>query len=269
MDLIEQIVGEGGWNLWLIHHPTWMVATIIIGGGVLLSTLGVLIANHYFTRERLIANNEVAAFKFLFVAELFAGLVAFFIVGAGSRYNDAQAFVQDEAAAWRSLSQVVQELPADRTKAFRETLKRYAGSVVKTEWSAMETGGESPVSQRLFADTLGLYFAIDPKDVHQRSLLMLGNQFAGMAAQARTNRLNNNLSDAVAQLIWFTMATVVLFTIAFNSFFGSHSLLSQLVMGGVLSISLLSNVFLVFVLGYPFSGQTAISVQPFVELSQL
>ncbi len=261
----EDIAREG-WHLWLIHRPTWLIAFIIMGSGTLLSLAGVLLANNYFTRERLIANNEVAAFKFMFIAELFAGLMAFFMVGAGNRYGDAQTFVQDEAAAWRALSQVVEEFPPERAAEFRNTLNRYAESVVLTEWPSMETGDESPISRILFAEVLDRYFAIEPVDNHQQSLLMLGNQFAGLAAQARTNRLNNNLNDAAAALIWFTLSTVVLFSIAFNAFFGSQTLAGQLLMGAVLGMGLLSNVFLIFVLGNPFSGETAISTAPFAEL---
>ncbi len=235
----------------------------------MLSTAAVLLANNYFTQEQLIANNEVAAFKFMFVAELFAGMLAFLLVGAGSRYANAQGFVQDEAAAWRSLSQVVQEFPPAAVAPFRETLRRYADSVARTEWPAMERGDESLVSRQLFAELLDHYFTIHPIDEHQQSLLMLGNQFVNLANQARTNRLNNNLNDSVAALTWFTLSSLVLFSILFNSFFGSVNLAGQLLMGAVLGLGLLSNVFLIFLLGNPFGGATAISPAPFLELTVL
>lgn len=266
LEIIEQIRQAGGWSLWLIHRPTWQIAVILIGSGVLLSVAAVLLANHYFTREELIANNEVAAFKFMFVAELFAGLLAFLLVGAGSRYANAQAFVQDEAAAWRALVQVVREFPETLADPFEEALSRYAESVVRTEWPAMESGDESLLSRQLFAELLDRYFSLHPTSDHQQALLMLGNQFVGLANQARTNRLNNNLNDAVAALTWFTLSTLVLFSIAFNAFFGSPHLGGQLLMGAVLSLGLLSNVLLIFLLGNPFGGFTAVSPGPFLDL---
>jgi hypothetical protein len=266
--IYAQIAAAGGWNLWLLHQPTWLIALIIMGSGLLLSLAAVLLANHYFSHDQLIANNEVAAFKFMFIAELFAGLLAFFMVSAGSRYSDAQAFVQDEAAAWQAVLQVVDNFPEAQAQVFRQRLNRYAESVADTEWPSMEVGDESPVAQRSFSDLLDSYFALEPGDVQQRSRLMLGNQFIGLAAQARTNRLNNNLNAASASLVWFTLASVVLFTILFNAFFGSRSMALQLWLGAILGASLLSNVFLIYILGNPYSGATAISAAPFIELAQ-
>lgn len=257
---------DGSWVLWLSHHSTWEIAAIVIGGGLLLSVGAVLLANNYFTREQLIANNQVGSFKFMFVAELFAGILAFLLVGFGDRYANAQAFIHDEAAAWRSLVTVVEAFPSDVPDRLEAAISRYAESVVRTEWPAMELGEESPVSQRLFTDILDIYFAIEPRDIGEQSLLMLGNQFVDQANQARTNRMNNNLNDAVANLIWFTLACVIVFTVAFNSFFGSLDLQGQLLMTAALSIGLLSNVLLALLLGNPFSGETAVSPAPFLAL---
>lgn len=262
---IDDIATEG-WHLWLIHRPTWLTALIIMGTGIILAVVVVLLAHNYFTGEQLSANNEVASYKFMFIAEIFAGLMAFFLVGAGTRYNDSQTYVQDEVAAWRALSQVVDEFPAERANAFRYALSRYADSVVRTEWPSMETGDESPISRQLFSEVLDRYFVLEPADEHQQSLLLLGNQFASMATMARTNRMNNNLNDATAALMWFTLSVMVLFSILFNAFFGSYNILNQLVMGFLVAITMLSCVFLTYVLGNPWSGPNALSTAPFTAL---
>jgi hypothetical protein len=266
LDLAGEAARGDGWVLWLVRHTTGDVALIVLGSGLLLAMGAVLLANNYYTREQLIANNEVASFKFMFVAELFAGILAFLLIGAGSRYANAVAYINEETAAWRSLSQVVRTFPPEVAEPFQVTLSRYADSVVRTEWLAMETGGESPVSQRLFTDLVDYYFTIEPRDARQQSSLMLGNQLIGLANQARINRMNNNLNDVVADLTWFTLGSVVLITIVFNAFFGSLNLAGQLLLTAILTIGLLSNVLLTLFLGNPFVGATAVSPDPFIEL---
>jgi hypothetical protein len=266
--IFQDIAGAGGWFLWLIHQPTWIVAAIILTGGILFSMLAVLVVNNYVTQASLLQNNLVASFKLGFMAELFAGLMAFFMVEAGTRYGDADTYVQMEAAAWRNLSLIVAEFPPEEGATFRARLTRYADSVVRTEWPSMETGDESPVSVAAFEALLDSYFAIEPRDARQQSMLSLGNLIVTQAVEARTSRFSNNVSDLIARLTWFTMLALVMVSVAFNAFFGMQNLRSQLWMGAVLGLGIFVNVYLVFVMGNPFAGELAVSPAPFVELSR-
>lgn len=266
--LFRDIASSGGWFMWLIHQPTMVVAAIILIAGILFSMLCVLVVNNYVTQASLIQNNLVASFKLGFMAELFAGLMAFFMVEAGSRYNDADTFIQTEAAAWRNLSQIVAEFPAEQNATFRARLTRYADSVVRTEWPTMETGDESPVSVAAFEDLLDAYFAIEPANTREQSMLSLGNLVVSQAVEARTNRFGNNVSNLIARLTWFTLLALVMISVAFNAFFGMQNLRSQLWMGAVLGLGVFVNVYLVFVMGNPFAGELAVSPAPFMELAR-
>ncbi|MEO5335731.1 MAG: DUF4239 domain-containing protein [Magnetospirillum sp. WYHS-4] len=267
-DLVGEISGAGGWFLWLIHLPTWTVAAVILAGGILFSLLCVLAVNNYVTQASLIQNNLVASFKLGFIAEIFAGLMAFFMVEAGTRYGNADTYVQVEAAAWRNLSQIVAEFPPEQAAAFRANLSRYADSVVRTEWPTMETGDESPISVAAFETLLNSWFAIEPSDPRQQSVLALGNLVVSQAVEARTSRFSNNVSNRIATLTWFTLLALVLISVAFNAFFGMHSLRGQLWMGAVLGLGIFVNVFLAFVLGNPFAGDLAVDPSPFLELAR-
>jgi hypothetical protein len=265
-NIIDDIAASGGWLLWLIHQPSWLIGFVIVAGGALFSVLCVLLVNNYFTAARLVENNAVASFKFVFMAQVFAGLLAFLMVEAGTRYNNAETYVSNEAAAWQALSRLTEEMPKQEGDIFRAKLRHYLDAVIRTEWKAMETGGESPVATAAFEEALNAYFAIDPETDRQQSLLSLGNQLTAMAVEARTSRLNNNVSHDIHNLTWFTMFVLVTITVAFNSFFGTNFLRSQLMMGTILAIGLFSNVFLTFLLANPFAGENAVEPRPFEEI---
>lgn len=266
--LFHDIAGAGGWFQWLIHLPTWQVAAIILSGGVLFSLFWVLLVHNYVTQASLMQNNLVASFKLGFIAELFAGLMAFFLVEAGTRYDRAEAFIHNEAASWRMLRQIVEELPESGREKFDAGLVRYADSVVRTEWSTMETGDESPIAVEAFGDLLDTYFAIEPDNARQQSVLSLGNLLVAQAVEARTNRFSNNISNRIATLTWFTMLALVMVSVTFNAFFGSPDFRSQVIMITVLSVGIFTNVYLTFVLGNPFAGELAVDPQPFVDLAR-
>jgi hypothetical protein len=265
-NLINEIVSSGGWLLWLIHQPTWLIGFLIVAGGALFSALCVLLVNNYFTSARLVENNSVASFKFVFMAQVFAGLLAFLMVEAGTRYSNAETYINNEAAAWRALSRLTEEMPKQEADIFRAKLKIYLDAVIRTEWKAMETGEESPLAVAAFEETLNAYFSIDPDTDRQQSLLSLGNQLTAMAVEARTSRLNNNVSHDIYNLTWFTMFALVSITVAFSAFFGTNFMRSQLMMGTILAIGLFSNVFLTFLLANPFAGENAVESRPFEEI---
>jgi hypothetical protein len=258
---------QGGWFLWLIHQPLWVIAAVIIGSGLVMTVAGILLTHNYITSQRLMGNNLVATAKFVFMSQVFTGLMAFMLVEAGSRYANAESHIFDETQALRNLSLVVGQLPAPAAEAFREHLAHYAKAVVETEWQRMKAGNDSPFASEAFEQLVSNYFAIDPRDDHERSLLQLGNLFVGQAVEARTSRLNNNVSQDIASLTWVCLTGLVGITIAFNWFFGSPSLRSQLGMGVLLSFCILSCVVLIFLLGNPYAGDTAIEPTPFLQFT--
>ena len=62
---------------WIQSLPLWLGFVIVVGSGVLLSSVGTLIVNVVFTPEELIQNNVVGGFKFAFLAQIVASLLAF------------------------------------------------------------------------------------------------------------------------------------------------------------------------------------------------
>jgi hypothetical protein len=265
-EFLYQLGQEGGWFLWLIGQPLWVVASIILGSGLMLTVGGILLTHNYVTSQRLIGNNLVATAKFSFMSQVFTGLLAFMMVEAGTRYANAEALIYNETQALRNLTTLVGHFPGATAGQFQGRVADYGRAVVETEWQRMKAGNDSPFATAAFENLVRTYFSIDPANEQQQSMLTLGNLFMAQAVEARTNRLNNNISQDIATLTWVSLTGLVGITIAFNWFFGSPTLRSQLSMGILLGICILSSVVMIFLLGNPFAGDTAVSAAPFREL---
>ncbi|MBF0129647.1 MAG: DUF4239 domain-containing protein [Alphaproteobacteria bacterium] len=265
--LLKDIFGQGYFQ-WLIHQPMELILLMIVGGGLVFIVGGVLLANNYMTAEELISNTLVGTFKFMFLAQIFTGVIAFIMVEAGNRYANAEAYVDAEVRGLRLLTKTVSRMPLENQTRFHDAMKEYAKSVAETEWPMMVTGDDSPVSRAAFRRMLGVYFSFNPTDTADRSVVALGNLAVAMVVEARTNRLNNNVSKEFSDFIWVSLLGLVIITAMFNWFFGTRSLLSQVVMGISLGASILTCIFLVFLLSNPFAGDAAIRPTPFLELAE-
>ncbi|MEO5375203.1 MAG: DUF4239 domain-containing protein [Alphaproteobacteria bacterium] len=265
--LLRDMAGSGGYFQWLIHQPMGVILLVIVGGGLVFIVGGVLLANNYLTPEELISNTLVGTFKFMFLAQIFTGVLAFIMVEAGNRYANAEAYVDTEIRGLRLLSRVVSHMPLENQTRFGDALKEYAKSVAETEWPMMASGDDSPISRAAFRRMLGVYFSFNPVDVSDRSVVAMGNLAVAMAVEARTNRLNNNVSRELSNFIWLSLLGLVVITAMFNWFFGTRGLRSQVAMGIALGSSILTCVFIVFLLANPFAGDTAIPPTPFLELA--
>lgn len=268
IDWLPNVAGAGGYFPWLIAQPTATILAIIVGGGLAFMIAGILLANNYLTADELIANTLVGTFKFMFLAQVFTGLMAFIMVEAGNRYRNAESYVHEEVAAVRLLSQAVAQMPLENRTRFHDAVANYAKSVAETEWATMAQGNESPIADSAFQKVLAAYFSFNPVDLRDRSVVAFGNQAVAMMVEARTNRINNNVAREFSDFTWFSLLALVAVTAMFNWFFGTRGLRSQVAMGVVLGVSILSCVFIVFLLGNPYAGATAISSAPFLELAR-
>lgn len=266
--LLQNMFGDEGYFLWLINQPIEIILLIIVGGGLVFVVGGIVLSNNYLTAEELISNTLVGTFKFMFLAQIFTGVLAFIMVEAGNRYANAEAYIDNEIRGLQLLSKVASHMPRENQVRFSDAMKEYAASVAETEWPMMARGDDSPVSRAAFRRMLGAYFSFTPIDVADRSVVAFGNLAVAMVVEARTNRLNNNQSKQFSDFIWVSLLSLVVITAMFNWFFGTRSLYSQVAMGISLGTAILTCIFLVFLLSNPFAGDTAIRPAPFLELAK-
>lgn len=233
----------------------WGLA-VVVGSGVLLSTMGTVVANSIFTPEELIANNAVGGFKFAFLSQIVAALLAFCLVDSATRFVSFQFRCDRELAAISLMQKLDAFMPSDSAK-LHAAEEDYLSSVVRYEWGTMRKGKPSPEVTRALESWY--LVALSVRTETEREKLAAG-QYLRLFAQVAENR-TGRISDAFSpfeNLVWLSIAAAVIITICFNWFFGSYSLVTQLTMGALLTAGVMMLVYLAIVLASPINSPIGI-----------
>ena len=244
--------------------PIWLGLTLVVASGVLLSTLGTLLVNQIFTPEELIENNLVGGFKFAFLAQVVATLIAFSVVDSATRFSSFQLKSDREISAISLLTKM-ETMLAPGSATLGEARRAYLTSVIEREWPAMADGAASPETTVALERWYVTAMSVKPETPQQTLALAQYTRIFGQLVESRLGRLSDS-SSPFESIVWTNMLIAVLITISFNWFFGSNSLATQILMGALLSGGVMTLVYLAIVLSSPVRGELGLKPVSYVEL---
>lgn len=244
--------------------PIELGLPVVVGAGVLLSAAGTLVANAIFTPEELIENNAVGGFKYAFLAQIVAALLAFSLVDSGTRFVSFQLKSDREIAAISLMQKLRQYMPAgaDRLRAAENT---YLRKVIEHEWLTMHDGKASTEATRALEGWYEAVLSTRPLNDQEKVALSQYLRLFSQVVEARTSRVSDSYSP-FENLIWLSIGAAVLITISFNWFFGSYSLATQLAMGTLLTAGVMMLVYLSVVLASPINSPIGIAPTEYASL---
>lgn len=224
-----------------------------------LSVVGMLIVRRRVGFEKLVSHHEVAGHLLSVIGTLYAVLLGFVVVDAMQHQQDLRVIVDSEATHLCNIFLASEGLPEKMRSSVRTHCKNYAQIVIDDEWPLLSKGGYSPEA---FNNTWGLWKEIstfDPKTPREEAIQQ---QLISEICQVTESRRTRLVSAAhgVAPVMWVVLIVGGIFTLIFTYFFAVESLRTQIIMTTLVALTLSLNIFLVFVFGYPFSGD--ISVRP-------
>jgi hypothetical protein len=206
---------------------------------------------------------EVSAPMLGVVGAVFGLLLAFVIVIAYQNYLDANGNVDREADSLASIVRDSAAFPEPGASNVRQAVGLYVNSVVAEEWPQLRDGHSHDVSNN--AGLGGVYDAfrtVEPKTAVETTFYNDAVRQLNDALDARRNRIQTaigGLPVEIALLILFSSFVVISYAV----FVGSPSfwfhLLGPAAIGSIIAVSLVVLVDL----GYPFSGDFAISPDSF------
>lgn len=224
-----------------------------------LAVAGMLLVRKKVGVQQLITHHEVAGHLLSVIGTLYAVLLGFVVVDAMQHQQDLRVIVDNEATHLCNIFLAAHGLPKDLQISIRTHCRDYAEIVIKDEWPLLEKGGYSPEA---FKNTWGLWKEIttfDPKTPREEALQQqLISEICEVTESRRTRLVS--ASHGVAPVMWIVLIVGGVFTLIFTYFFAVESLKTQVLMTILVAMTLALNIFLVFVFGYPFSGD--ISVRP-------
>lgn len=242
----------------LQSQSLWLSGLLLVGLPTGLAMLGRILVRRYVTLDRLTANNEVAGFKFAVVGVLYAVLLAFAIIVVWERFTDADNIVAREAGAATNVYRLSYGMAEAPATSLRAKLSAYLAATISDDWPAMEHANESS-SARLALDAVYGSILVSLSAQSDSALVAEILHQLDEITQARRARLAA-ADGTVPGVIWPVLFGGAAVTIGFTFFFGSQNLRAQSLMTGLLSVMILSGLFIVLVIDRPFSG--AVTVNP-------
>jgi len=252
-----------------VVNVSGLIAEILVVGAV----VACFVAFHAYLQRRLKTDvlrrhNDVTGYLFSAVGVLYAVVLGFVVVVVWQKYDNTMSNVEAEVNATGDLYHVVDGYsPAARSR-IRAGLQRYAATVVRVEWPAMERGEDVPSTGLELLE--GIAYTINTfGPTNYRELAAQAAAIGDMQRllDARRQRLVQ-AGPAVPSVLWFALVSGALAMIAFCFIFGVDNRPAQLVMTAIL-VGFIGILFIVInEFSGPFSGSVFISPDGWVYLQQ-
>src|SRR6476469_3717557 len=151
-------------------------ALAIILGSAINAVIGLLLVRRIVPLQELEANHVVGGIIYALIGTSYAVLLSFVIVISWSELSNAEQAVAREAADLGTLYWLVHNFPADQRERVRDSISKYAESVINEEWPLMARGQSSGNTWQLHDELWRDVFALRPQtdDDQQR----LGAQYS-------------------------------------------------------------------------------------------
>ena len=238
--------------LFLCELPLPLSAILLVLLPTLIAMSGPILVRRQVELHRLTTNNEIAGFKFATVGVIYAVVLAFAVIAAWEKYNEAEVMVTNEAGAAATLYRLTSG-PGSEVGAAKAALTNYLKLAVALDWPQMAKEHESrEVTQALnglYDTILNLPETGPRRAAHSFEML----RQLDLLTQARRTRLHL-ASGIVPTMLWVVLSLGATLTIVFTFFFGTENLWAQVAMTGILSLIVFMGLLVVLSFDHPFTG---------------
>ncbi len=231
---------------------------VVFGGG---SVAGLCLVRWLVPLDRLQKNHEVAGVTFGVLGAFYGLVLAFVIVAAWERFNDANDYALTEATALESLYKLGAAFSEPMRTQLDTAVLEYSHRVIEKEWPQMADNtfqGGKVGAHELWAIVLSYHTA----DSREQMLMDKSIDQLNLVSQARGQRFNFYEED-LPSVVWTVIYLGCLMTIGFSYFFGSNIFRAQVLMCGFFSILLGMTILAILELAHPYQGVVTISDEPY------
>lgn len=236
---------------------TLFLGITVVTVSTVLAVVGMLLVRKLLGLEKLKSFHDVSGDMLSVIGTLYAVLLGFVVVDAMTHMEEMRLTVEQEANAVANIYLVADGLPSQKGLKLQKHCIDYVKLVTEQEWKAMQEGR-----------------AIDEAHIvtwrmwHEATHIEAESEGMGCIKDRVLEELSN-LSDnrrtrlvmarhGVAPTMWFFLIVGGVITVVFTYFFGLECIKTQSVMTALIALTLSLNVFLVYLFGYPFSGDVAV-----------
>jgi hypothetical protein len=231
-----------------------------VGGAVLLTVVGVLLARRFFPR---LADSqfEPVADSLRVVYELiFALILAFVIAAVLDEMGNAESAVASEATTIGSLVRANDTLPVSERLRLDTAVQQYVHAVADDEWETMKDGEPSPLATAALEGMHAEYRLVEPESDAQSEAYSQALSHLEEVGTKRRERLDIAAADLPTLLrVLVVVGLVLLIVLEYRP---QLPPVAGLVFMGTLAMVATSAFLLTVILNYPFAGQVSVSNEP-------
>jgi hypothetical protein len=231
---------------------------VVFGCG---SVAGLWLVRRMVPLDRLQKNHEVASASFGVLGAFYGLVLAFVIVAAWQRFNQANYAAYYEATALENLYKLGTAYSEPMRTRLDSAVLEYTRHVIFREWPQMANNtfdGGKEGARELWAIVLGY------RTTDSREQLLVGKSIDQLneISQERGQRFLF-YDDDLPGVVWMVIYLGCLITIGFSYFFGSNVFRAQVIMCAFFSMLLGMTILAILELAHPYQGAVTISARPF------
>ena len=251
----------------LVHLNLWLLGTLLVVGIPLLTVALQATVRRLAPDIVKGDHNEVAGFLIAVVGVVYAVTLAFIVIVTWEGYREARTAVLQEAGSLRSLYRDSRGLPEPARTQLATLAVDYGREVATGGWEALDRGeGEgSPVAFGLITQMFDALSTTSPTTPGQETFLAAALTNLDELAEQRAERIS--VSEAgLLPILWAAIIVGGGVTVGFALLFGVSDVRLHFLMVGAFATVLALQIFVILVLSHPFSGDLAVSPEPFLRV---
>ena len=238
---------------------------LLVGGSIVLSSLGVWLVRHKFPAPTLQPHHEVGGILIAVVGTIYAVLLGFMVVVTWQSFDDATRVVTREGNYLGDLSGLAMGFRPEIRDPLIQTMRDYAKYVVAEEWDAMAQERDS----RHVAESLNTLWRLytqemQPQTPTESALYAASLKVLQELTDQRRLRLQFS-RDTLPTIFWILLWGGGVITVVYSYFFGMESTKSQAFMTATLAAMISLMLLLILTLEHPFQGDVKVSPSPIQE----
>ena len=237
---------------------------------LLIISLAVTLGAFFLLRRFDLGETFASEFNFLnvvarIVGTIFGLFLAFTIILGWGRYTEARRTMFTEVTCLSAMWRDAAVFPPEVRERVRQQLTAYTKSVVQDEWPAMDQDLASPVTQKHYQGLWDLYTSYNPETAQQRTFYRKSiDKLNELGASRRLRLLFCQTTFIVPLAVFLFFGGAVMVGISYC--FPVKSLWFHVLLIGVVTLIIISSIFLSYEMQNPFSGFIVLQPDPFQEL---
>ncbi len=253
-------------ELWLLNTLDTLTLTVVVVGGVMLvSVLGVLVARRRFPELSDGQHNEMIGTSLGMFGAIYGIILAFVIVNLWTQLDTANTIVATESTAAATLVRDAGAFPPADQDRLKAAVGGYVHGVVNVQWPMMRAG--TPNFAATETPLEGLYGAIQAYNPQSSSQQSYYNQAVSdlhaLVAERRARiTMATQALPVLLQVLVYGGALVI---ISLTFLFGVRSTRMQIIFVASVAALIGFSILLTIVLDRPFAGGFSVSPSPFQQ----